>query len=72
MMAHLAAAVVAGIPPHPRRVGPADCPLFYNDKRDIRSIAGRLTFCAACRKQFKDKAGQERLRAAERILAAYP
>ena len=72
MMAHLAAAVVAGIPPHPRRVGPADCPLFYNDQRDIRSIAGRLTFCASCRKQFKDKAGQERLRAAERILTAYP
>ena len=72
MMAHLAAAVIAGIPPHPRRVGPADCPLFYNEKRDIRSIAGRLTFCAACRKQFKDKAEQGRLKAAERILAAYP
>ena len=71
MMAHLAAAVVAGIPPHPRRVGPADCPLFYNEQRDIRLIAGRLTFCAACRKQFKDKPAQERLRAAERILAAY-
>ncbi len=72
MMAHLAATVVAGIAPHPRRVGPADCPLFYNDKRDIRSIAGRLTFCDACRKQFKDKAGQARLQAAERLLAAYP
>ncbi|HMU29720.1 MAG TPA: CHAT domain-containing protein, partial [Nitrospira sp.] len=72
MMAHLAAAVVAGIPPHPRRVGPADCPLFYNEQRDIRLIAGRLTFCANCRKQFKDKPAQERLRAAERLLAAYP
>jgi len=72
MMAHLAAAVVAGIPPHPRRVGPADCPLFYNVDRNIESIAGRLTFCPNCRKQFKDKDAQERLRAAERILAAYP
>ncbi|MBA5870467.1 MAG: CHAT domain-containing protein [Nitrospira sp. CR2.1] len=71
MMAHLAAAVVAGIPPHPRRVGPADCPLFYNEKRDIRSIAGRLTFCARCRKQCKDKEARARLHAAEQILAAY-
>ena len=72
MMAHLAAAVVAGIPPHPRRVGPADCPLYYNSERNIRSIAGRLTFCANCRKQFKGKNGQERLQAAQHILAAYP
>ena len=71
MMAHLAAAVVAGIDPHKRGVGPANCPLFYNEDRDIRSIAGRLTFCPNCRKQFKDKDAQERLRAAERILAAY-
>ena len=71
MMAHLAAAVVAGIDPHKRSVGPANCPLFYNEDRDIRSIAGRLTFCPNCRKQFKDKDAQERLRAAERILAAY-
>ncbi len=72
MMAHLAAAVIAGIPPHPRRVGPSDCPLFYNVDRKIESIAGRLTFCANCRKQFKDKEGQERLQAAQQILAAYP
>ncbi|MDR4472786.1 MAG: hypothetical protein MRJ92_09160 [Nitrospira sp.] len=72
MMAHLAAAVVAGIPPHPRRVGPADCPLYYNSERNIRSIAGRLTFCANCRKQCKGKNGQERLQAAQHILAAYP
>ncbi|MBA5872960.1 MAG: CHAT domain-containing protein [Nitrospira sp. CR1.2] len=72
MMAHLAAAVVAGIPPHPRKVGPADCPLFYNEKRDIRSIAGRLTFCARCRKQCTDKEALARLHVAEQILAAYP
>ncbi len=72
MMAHLAAAVVAGIPPHPRRVGPADCPLYYNSERNIQSIAGRLTFCANCRKQFTDKEAKQRLQAAEQILAAYP
>ncbi len=72
MMAHLAAAVVADLPHHRRGVGPADCPFFYNSKRDIRSIAGRLKFCAACRRQFKGKDGEERLQAAERILAAYP
>lgn len=71
MMAHLAAAVVAGIPPHPRRVGPADCPFFYNEVRDIRSIAGRLTICTSCRKQFKNRDGKDRLQATERILAAY-
>ena len=71
-MAHLAAAVVAGIPPHPRRVGPADCPLFFNEKRDIKSIAGRLRFCTNCRKQFSDREARERLAAAEQILAAYP
>lgn len=72
MMAHLAAAVVAGIPPHPRQVGPADCPLFYNVDRKIESIAGRLKFCARCRKQFKGKEAQKLLQAAEQILAAYP
>ena len=72
MMAHLAAAVVADLIPHRRGVGPADCPFFYNDKRDIRSIAGRLRFCAACRRQFKGKEGQEQLRIAEQLLAAYP
>ena len=72
MMAHLAAAVVADLPPHRPGVGPADCPYFYNKDRDISSIAGRLRFCAACRRQFKGKDGQARLRAAEQLLAAYP
>ena len=71
MMVHLAAAVVAGIPSHRPGVGPADCLLFYNTQRDIRSIAGRLTICASCRKQFKTKEAKDRLQAAERILAAY-
>jgi hypothetical protein len=72
MMAHLAAAVVADLPPHRPGVGPADCPYFYNKERDISSIAGRLRFCATCRRQFKGKYGQARLRAAEQLLAAYP
>ncbi|WHZ15243.1 MAG: hypothetical protein OJF52_002084 [Nitrospira sp.] len=72
MMAHLAAAVVADLTPHRRGVGPADCPFFYNERRDIRSIAGRLRFCAACRRQLKGKEGPVRLRAAEQLLAAYP
>ncbi|MBI4002664.1 MAG: CHAT domain-containing protein, partial [Nitrospira defluvii] len=72
MMAHLAAAVVADLTPHRRGIGPADCPFFYNEDRDVRSIAGRLRFCAACRRQFKGKDGPARLQAAERLLAAYP
>jgi hypothetical protein len=71
MMAHLAAAVVADLTPHRRGVGPADCPFFYNENRDVRSIAGRLRLCAACRRQFKVKEGAEHLRAAEQILSAY-
>ena len=70
MMAHLAAGVAANLTPH--RHGPADCPFFYNSNRSIRSIAGRLTFCASCRKKFTGKAGLARLRAAEQLLAAYP
>jgi hypothetical protein len=72
MMAHLAAAVAAGLTPHHPGVGPADCPYFYNKDRHISSIAGRLRFCAACRRQFKGKDGQARLRAAQQLLAAYP
>ena len=72
MMAHLAAAVAADLPHHRRRVGPADCPFFYNENRDVRSIAGRLRLCPACRRQFKAKEGEDRLRAVEQILAAYP
>lgn len=71
MMAHLAAAVVADLTPHRRGVGPADCPFFYNEKRDIRSIAGRLRFCAACRRQLREKEGAVHLQAAEQLLAAY-
>ena len=72
MMAHLAAAVVADLTPHRRGVGPADCPFFYNEDRDVRSIAGRLRLCAACRRQFKAKEGDAHLQAVERLLAAYP
>lgn len=68
MMAHLAAVVVANLTPHRPGVGPADC-LFY---RHVRSVADRLRLCAACRRQFKGKEGEEHLRAAEQILAAYP
>lgn len=71
MMAHLAAAVVADLTPHRRGVGPADCPFFYNENRDVRSIAGRLRLCAICRRQFKAKEGEEHLQAAEQILSAY-
>ena len=59
MMAHLAAAVVADLTPHRRGVGPADCPFFYNEDRDVRSIAGRLRFCTACRRQFQAKEGED-------------
>jgi hypothetical protein len=71
MMAHLATAVVADLTPHRRGVGPADCPFFYNENRDVRSIAGRLRLCAICRRQFKTKEGEEHLQAAEQILSAY-
>jgi hypothetical protein len=72
MMAHLAAAVAADLPHHRRRVGPADCPFFYNATRDIRSIAGRLRLCSACRRQFRAKEGEDHLKAVEQLLAAYP
>ena len=71
MMAHLAAAVVTDLTPHRRGVGPADCPFFYNEARDVRSIAGRLRFCAVCRRQFKAKEGEAHLQAVERLLSAY-
>ncbi len=71
MMAHLAAAVVADLTHHRRGVGPADCPFFYNEDRDVRSIAGRLRLCAACRRQFRAKEGERHLQAVERLLAAY-
>ena len=71
MMAHLAAAVAADLPHHRRRVGPADCPFFYNENRDIRSIAGRLRLCSACRRRFKAKEGEDHLKAVEQLLAAY-
>jgi hypothetical protein len=72
LMAHLAAGVAANLTPHRPGVGPADCPFYYNRERDIRSLAGRLRFCAACRRQFKGQEGQEQMQAAERLLAAYP
>ena len=72
MMANLAAAIAADLDVHSGSRGPKDCPFYFNKERDIRSIAGRLNLCAACRKQLRGKEGAPRLRAAERLLAAYP
>jgi hypothetical protein len=70
MMANLAAGVVAGLAGHKK--GDRDCLLFFNEARDIGFIAGRRKICGACRKKFKGKDGEARLRAAEQLLAAYP
>lgn len=44
------------------------CPYFYNNEREIRSIAGRLRLCARCRRKLKDV---QLLEAVEGLLKAY-
>ena len=31
---------------------PADCPFYYNEERDVDSVAGQLRICAASRKML--------------------
>lgn len=44
------------------------CPYFYNNEREIQSIAGRLSLCADCRKKLKDAGLRE---AVESLLKVY-
>jgi hypothetical protein len=58
LVANQAAAYVNPIVPH--KGGVKGCPNFYNEKNDIRFIAGRLALCSECRRALrrrKDGAG---------------
>lgn len=50
--------------------GPKDCPMSYNDKRDLQYITGRQVFHSACRKKLK-KALPQDLPALEGLLKLF-
>ncbi len=51
--------------------GPKSCPQYYNAERDIRSIAGKLSFCKICAKRLQQsKAHSETQKQALRDLLA--
>lgn len=66
MVVNAAVAFLAGVPVH--RGGPKNCPMFYNDEREIEWIAGPLQFCTPCRRKLDPD-----VRAAlESLVALYP
>jgi len=50
--------------------GPRTCPLWRNEHRDFKYIAGRLAFDARCRKLLREAAPSE-LPALEKLLSAF-
>jgi hypothetical protein len=68
MVANAVATFIVSLPSH--KVGPKNCVNFYNDDREIESIAGPLRVCPKCRKRLaKDRA---KLAVVETLLKAYP
>ncbi|MBI1786012.1 MAG: CHAT domain-containing protein, partial [Acidobacteria bacterium] len=55
MIANGAAGFLAGLSCHKR--GRKFCPLYYNDERDIRAVAGALKLCPACQKTLRADRG---------------
>ena len=50
--------------------GPKDCPLAFNEDRDLDGIVGRLKFDASCRKKLKTKL-RDKFDALEALLKAF-
>jgi hypothetical protein len=68
MVANAVATFIVSLPSH--KEGPRNCVNFYNDDREIESIAGPLRVCPKCRKRLaKDRA---KLAVVEKLLKAYP
>jgi hypothetical protein len=68
MVANAVATFIVSLPSH--KEGPKNCVNFYNDDREIESIAGPLRVCPKCRKRLaKDRA---KLAVVEKLLKAYP
>jgi hypothetical protein len=67
MTANVAIGILSALPEHRR--GPKDCPLYYNDERDIRFIAGPLRLCPADRARLRND--PERLKALDALLGLY-
>ena len=68
MVANAVATFIVSLPSH--KAGPKNCVNFYNDDREIESIAGPLRVCPKCRKRLaKDRA---KLVVVEKLLKAYP
>jgi hypothetical protein len=68
MVANAVATFIVSLPSH--KAGPKNCVNFYNDDREIESIAGPLRVCPKCRKRLaKDRA---KLAVVEKLLKAYP
>jgi len=66
MIANAVGGFLGGLDSHQKHK--KDCPYFYNEDREIRSIAGRITLCAQCSRKLKDA----QLRGAlESLLKAY-
>ena len=50
MIANACVAFLSGLEEHKR--GPVNCPMYYNEERDVASIAGRLEFCQRCSRKL--------------------
>jgi hypothetical protein len=66
MVANAVAGFVCGLETDQRHN--KNCPNFYNEDREIASIAGKLKLCPVCRRKIKDA---EMLKAIDGLLDAY-
>jgi pimeloyl-ACP methyl ester carboxylesterase len=68
MIANAVASFVGALPAHKK--GVKTCPFYYNDKVDIRYIAGALRLCGPDTRKLM-KRDKDRLHAVKALLAAY-
>jgi hypothetical protein len=77
LVANAIADFVSGIPNHDpeEREGKVrsadDCPLFYNEARELRYVAGPLKLCPLCRKRLKASGHDRLIPTIEALLACY-
>jgi CHAT domain len=62
---------LSGITHH--RSGSKHCPAYFNAEREVKLIAGKLTFCKACAKRLRDNPSlnEEKKQSLTNLLSAY-
>ena len=70
LVANAVAGFISGLPAH--RVGPKNCPSFYNPECEIQYVAGPLKLCNSCRMKLRKSKNSKTIGLVDTLLNAYP